>query len=455
MSHLALAVAALLMCRRPGAVHVHPGDDLIGAVRAAGNGGTVCFAPGTYRLTRPLQPRRGQTLVGQHAVLDGSRVLHGFRRTPQGWVVGHQRQQGERNGECLGRSRACTYPDDVLRDGRPLTRVLRLTALRPGAYFFDYRHNRIYLYDDPAGHRIEAMLAPTAILSREGRAGANVTVRGFVVQHVASHAQHGAIETTAPGWSILRNLVRVNHGAGITANGHVRIVGNRVLRNGQLGIGGTGDATYVARNVIAGNNTAGFDPGWEAGGAKSALTDDLVVRHNRVYDNDGPGLWTDIDAQNTRYIDNVVRDNSRAGIFEEISAHAVVRGNVVTGNGHGCGVWLWGSGILVAASYDVEVADNRLRGNAEGIGLVQQNRGRSSVNGRRRILHNVRIHDNVTWMSGGESGAVEDNGYDRLFRDPTITWTDDVWHQVRGRVFAWDDEDLTLRQWRRVGHDAG
>jgi len=248
--------------------------------------------------------------------------------------------------------------------------------------------------------------------------------------------------------------VRVNHGAGITSSGHVRITDNTVLSNGQLGVGGTGDSTYVLRNEIAFNNTAGFDPGWEAGGGKWAVTSHLVVRRNQMHDNDGPGLWTDIDAQDTTYVHNIVRDNSRAGIFHEISADAVIRDNVVAGNGHGFDTWLWGSGILLAGSHDVEVSNNRLRDYAEGIGLIQQKRGRSEVDGRPRRLHDVAIHDNATWMAYGESGAVEDNGYTKLFTDPTITWSNDVWHQSTGSPFMWDDDYLTLREWHDLGHDS-
>jgi parallel beta-helix repeat protein len=248
-------------------------------------------------------------------------------------------------------------------------------------------------------------------------------------------------------------VVRVNHGAGITTAGHVEVTGNRVLRNGQLGIGGTGAETYVTDNEVAFNNTAGFDPGWEAGGAKWAVTDGLVVLRNRVHDNDGPGLWTDIDARGTTYIDNVVRDNTRAGIFHEISADATIRGNTVTGNGHGFDTWLWGAGILLAGSHDVEVDGNTLSGNAAGIALIQQDRGDSDVDGMPHTLHDLSIHDNEVTMSRGPSGGVTDDGYDAMFDDPTITWTGNTWLGSAGRPFWWADDELTLAQWRDLGHD--
>ena len=368
-------------------------------------------------------------------------------------MVGGQHENGYRNGTCL-HGRACTYPNDVLRDGVPLRRVLDRVRVGAGTFWFDYPHHRIWVGDDPVGHELRVMATPTAVLSRTGSRGSGVTVRGFLVQGFACQAQHGAIETTAPGWTIEDDVVRRNHGAGITTNGHARVLDDTVVDNGQLGIGGTGVDTQVVGNTIAGNNTDGFDPGWEAGGGKWALTDHLVVERNVVRGNHGPGLWSDIDSHDSVYAHNQVLNNDRAGIFYEISTDAVIRDNVVRGNGHGFDVWLWGSGILLAASSHVVVADNRLAGNAEGIGLVQQRRGHSGITGRPRVLHAVTVSDNTVDMDGGESGAVTDDGDERLFTDPTIIWTGDVWHGADGTPFDWANTLLSLRDWHALGHDS-
>lgn len=57
-----------------------------------------------------------------------------------------------------------------------------------------------------------------------------------------------------------------------------------------MGIGGNGTNMLVEHIVVRPNNIYGFDPDWEAGGAKIADSDGVVVRGNHVYDNDGPGL---------------------------------------------------------------------------------------------------------------------------------------------------------------------
>ncbi len=432
-------------------VVVRPGGDPVGAVRAAATGETICLRPGTYRISRPLEPRRDQTITGPGAVLDGSRVLRGFTRTRDGWVVRGQRQEGERTGTCLEERPECSRPDDVLRDGVPLRRVLARSDLGPGSYWFDYRHDAVHLGGDPRGTRIEGLVSPAAVLARPHATG--VTVHGITAQHFATPAQRGAVRASAPGWRIEDVTVQDNHGAGITTEGGATVLDSTVRRNGQLGIGGTGDDTRVVGTVIARNGGGGYDPAWEAGGAKWAVTDGLRVLRNRVVRNAGPGLWTDIDAQDTVYRGNEVHDNAWMGIFHEISADAVIADNDVTGNGHGFPAWLWGSGILLAGSHDVQVTGNRLAGNAEGIGMIQQDRGTSDVDGTPRRLHDVRIADNTVAMAEGESGMVADDGRDEIFDDPTITWSGNRWSQRAPAPFMWDDEYLTLEQWRALGHD--
>jgi hypothetical protein len=443
-------------CASSTAVQVHPGSPVHRVIDRAPRGATICFAAGTYRLRTPLDPRAGQRLMGHNAVLSGARIVRGFTRSGSAWVATGQVVDGQHNGVCDPvSSLACTYPNDVLRDGVPLRRVMSRAALRRGDYFINYARNRIVVTDDPHNRLIEIEAADAAIESRSGAAGANVTVRGFTVEHVASPAQHGAINVTAPGWVIENNRVRVNHGAGIVASGHVRILRNVVGGNGEEGIAGVGDSTLVAHNVISHNDVDHFDTAWEAGGAKWALVDGLVVRDNVVRDNIGPGLWTDIDSQHTTYEGNVVVGNTVAGIFHEVSGPAVIRDNVVTDIGHGDPARLWGSGILIAASHDVRVVGNALSRNEQGIGLVQQDRGDSSIDGTPRVLHDIAISDNTVHLDGGDAGIVEDNGDDGVFADDTITWTDDTWYGASGTPFEWDDTEITAAAWRAAGHDVG
>ena len=184
----------------------------------------------------------------------------------------------------------------------------------------------------------------------------------------------------------------------------MRVVGNNVHHNGQLGIGGPGDGVLIEDNEIASNNTLNFSSGFEAGGTKFVKTRDLIVRGNHVHDNLGPGLWTDGDNIDTLIEDNVVSGNRNMGIFHEISYAAVIRNNTVTGNGwynHG---WLYDAGILIAHSPDVEVYGNHVEGNFNGIAGIQQDRGIGAYGPRE--LRNLYVHDNVIIQHDGYAAGV-------------------------------------------------
>ena len=103
----------------------------------------------------------------------------------------------------------------------------------------------------------------------------------------------------------------------------------------------------------------------------------------------------------------MVYNNAGAGIYHEISHSALIRANTVVGNGRADNPWLWGAGILVAASDGVEVTGNVVRANGNGIAGIQQNRG-SGLYGP-HLLSNLWVHDNTVDASGG-SGVVQDSG---------------------------------------------
>ena len=137
-----------------------------------------------------------------------------------------------------------------------------------------------------------------------------------------------------------------------------------VHHNGQLGITAAGSIDLlIETSEIAYNNLAGFKWEWEAGGVKVTNTLNAVFRGNNVHHNTGPGLWADIDAIDTVFEENRVLHNTGPGIFHEISRGAVIRDNTVEGNGFDHSRWLWGAGILVAGSSDVEVYNNVVTGN--------------------------------------------------------------------------------------------
>ncbi len=439
-------------------MRVKPTEDVAAAVERAAVNATICLASGEYRIARPLLPKAGQTIAGLgHATLNGAQPLTGFSAAGgKVWAASFTGELGPRSGECKpGTGNACQFPNAVFRDGQPLRRVTSQGALEEDTFWVDAPKHEVYVYGNPAGHNLEIALAPAAITAEPGaQAAAGVTVRGLTVKMFATPAQHGAIDARAPGWTIVDDRAELNHGAGITSEGEATIEHDQAVDNGQEGIGGSGNDTVVVGNLIACNNWAEFSAEWEAGGAKWGDASELLVRGNTVRDNEGPGLWSDVDSTGVTYEDNTVTDNELAGIMYEISEQGTISHNTIRGNGFGFHVWLWGAGILLAASHNVVVSENTVANNANAITLVQQERGASERNGLPRVLHNIAVEHNIEVMGEGATGVAQDDGDEAIFEAASmITFTDNTYVHCTPDSFFWDNRELEPAEWQAFGND--
>ena len=303
--------------------------------------------------------------------------------------------------------------------------------------------------------------------------GDDVTIRGLRVTDYRPGAQVGAIHAgghnlsdATEGWTVEGNEVDNNDGVGIRIGSNMIVRGNHVHHNGQLGIGGVGNNTLIEANEIAYNNPdRAYSSGWEAGGTKFVKTTALIVRGNNVHHNRGPGLWTDIDNVNALTEGNLVEANEDAGIFHEISYAAVIRNNIIIGNGFGKQQWAYGAGIIVAHSPDVEVYGNTLDGNWNGIMGIQQSRG-SGLLGPYE-LRNLNVHDNIIVIratsqrdSSGNgawlAGLATDSGAPiySLERNNRFTSNDYEAPNLTGTWWSWANGRRTWTAWRGYGHDA-
>lgn len=311
----------------------------------------------------------------------------------------------------------------------------------------------------------------------------NVTIRDLVIERYANPAQVGAIHgggtqgsmivSCSPGdtrvdcisgWVVENNVVRYNAGTGIRIGHRMVVRGNKVHHNRQLGVGGVGDGTLVEDNEISYNNyNNDYDPGWEAGGTKFARNHDLVVRNNHVHHNIGPGLWTDGSNMRILYEGNLVEDNTQAGIFHEVSYDAVVRNNTVRRNGFGHQVWMYGAGILIAHSSNVEVYGNTVVDNWNGITGIQQSRG-SGFYGPFE-LRNLNVHDNIVeWKTevpktmyghGGLSGIAQDIGDANVFTNRNVTFDRNAYRvpDITNRYWEWPNTRQDWTGWHALGLD--
>ncbi len=343
----------------------------------------------------------------------------------------------------------CTYPEDLFFDNLRLRHVASLSEVGPGRWYFDYAADKIYFADNPTGRTVEATVTPKAFSGPVD----NVTIRNLIIEKYANPLQGATIRAdSGTGWLIEGNQVRYNHGIGIFTGTRTTARRNHVHHNGQLGIGGIGSGALIENNQVAyTNNPQTIAYGWAAGGTKWYNTRDLVLRRNFVHHNKGPGLWTDIDNIHTLIEHNRVEDNTRNGIFHEISYDAVIRNNTVERNGFDRR-WLYGAGILIAASSNVEVYGNTVSGNRNGIVGIQQERGTGAYGPY--VLENLYVHGNTIIMPSGRSGVGRDVGDDAVFTGRDNRFVDNTYYLgANATPFQWFDGPQSEAAWQRYGHD--
>ena len=438
------------------AVPLEVGDDFQTMVEASPAGTVFLVKSGLHRL-QEVRPKSGMTFEGEPgAILSGAIELTDWTtRDSRSWAIEGIPKTGENDGECIDGYSGCSYSQDLFMDDVMLWQVTDIGDLASGTWYWG--GDSIIVADDPTSRRVELSVAMHAFAG----VADDVTIRGVTVEKYAAPAQTGAIQASAPGnfsplssrWLIEDVELRLNHGAGVRLGNTTTVRRAHIHHNGQLGlVANEGVGSIVEDSEVSHNNIAGFRWGWEAGGSKFKRTKDLIVRRNHVHHNNGPGLWTDIDNYNTLYDSNVVTDNVGPGIFHEISYSAVIRNNTVTDNSVDSHRWLWGSGILVAVSADVEVHDNIVSGNGNGIGGVQQDRGDGPEG--KRLLVNLHVHGNTVALGGGGVGVVEDTG-DRAVFSPERgnRFEDNIYTEASGLRYHWNGRSLDRQRWQAAGQD--
>jgi hypothetical protein len=431
------------------------GQSIQASVTAAPTGTTFCLN-GVYRLQQ-ITPKAGQKFIGSGlttTTISGGRILTGFTQEGGRWWIGGQTQQGPVpvSPRCEAGEEDCQWPEDLWIDEVLQDRVSSLSAVGPGRWFFDYGADKIYLGDDPAGHVVETSVTNKAFIATAN----DVEIRNLTVEKYAVQLSNGAIHgDNGDGWVIEDVRVRQAHATGIRMGDRWTLRRVRVDHNGQLGMAGGGTGSFVEDGEWDHNKTVGFQVGFSGGASKFFNTDGIVLRNNYIHHNDGNGIWLDI--KNIRYLvqGNRVEDNFGQGIFVEISCGGRITGNQVRRNGHERGgTWLYGAGILIAHSPDVEVDGNTVEDNYNGIAGIQQNRTGGCASGT--LLSNLNVHDNVIQMRRGQSGVGDGTGTGAFQASRNNRFTGDTYRVTSSGAdwFAWLGSK-TWTEWRAAGQDAG
>jgi len=357
-------------------------------INEAAPGATVLLPACIYReavtINKPL------TLDGQgQAEIRGSNIWIGWTKSGAFWTKGPVPdlptwQDATRCKE--GTNNRCLKAEQVFIDGRALTQVPSNPA--PGQFALDGARN-VLLADDPTGKTVEVTVRQRWVLMQAD----NVTVRGFTMKHSANDAQRGGIGNDGRSHiTIQNNVLSDAHGYVVRFDGDgamgLKLLGNDISRGGEMGFGGSaGDGNpatidiEVRNNDIHHNQTEDFECGWECGGMKMAVIKGAIWDGNTVRENNGPGMWCDIDCANITISNNNVYRNRDMGIFFEISDGAKIFGNRVwqnVWNNPAPNSWGYNTGILISSSRNAEVYDNTVAWNDnDQITLISQDRARS------------------------------------------------------------------------------
>jgi parallel beta-helix repeat protein len=434
-------------------VRIQPGTDASQIVHESPAGTTFEFAPGTHRRFA-VKPRDGTTFIGlEGAILSGAVPLNDPTAVNGEWRYDGHEFTGTDQGHCVDGYDGCGLTQDIFIDDVMLWQVTDHADLAPGAWYWE--GTSIYIADDPTNRRVELSIDARAFVGDAD----NVTIKNLVIEKYATPAQNGAVQSQVPGggehgtgWLIEDVEVRGAHGAGIRTGNDTIVRRAYLHHNGQLGITvSRGVNVLIEDSELAFNNIAGFRWSWEGGGGKFTRTNGLTVRNTYSHDNTGPGLWTDIDAMDTLYDSNRVVNNTGPGIYHEVSYAATIRDNVVEGNGFDFTKWLWGAGILISASTDVEVFGNEVRNNENGITGVQQDRG-DGVYGP-HLVSELHVYDNTIELGEGGMGLATDTGDKTVFTDRGNWFDRNTYEGATGRSYSWRGKTLDRDGWIAAGQD--
>ncbi len=442
----------------PDSVVVSIGQSIQSAVNANPAGTAFLIKTGIHR-NQQVTPKSGNSFVGEEgAILSGAVLLTTFTQEGSYFVASGRDESGQAVGQCKTGYPRCNHPENLFFNDVPLRHVASLSEVSDDTtWFFDYSNDKVYFRKNPAGQKVE--LSSSRFAFANGTAN-NVLIRGLTIEKYASPAQMAAIgdhSGAGENWKVEHNILRWIHGSGVNLGKNGRAYKNKMYENGGRGAGLIWLSNQFISGAVFEGNTSyrhciyfGIDCGWDGGGMKFTRGENILVKDNHVYENDGRGLWSDVFIKNIIYEGNIVENNVGPGINHELSYDAIVRNNTVKGNGTGFSIWGWGAQILIQNSTDVEVHDNTVvvPANADGIAIL--NSGAREVS-----IANVYAHHNdVTFL--GSPGDDATGGFCDLAAGCTAYYNGSVrmdynrYHVPRldGWYFTWEWNAITWNDYR-------
>lgn len=311
--------------------------------------------------------------------------------------------------------------DVLIADGQMLQAVYSRADVREGTFFLEgspYNPTTMFAML-PGNKNPNSASMQTSLLNhlfnpsnnepscRFGNVKGFYHLIGITFRHTANDGQMGAVCAGTEG-SIIENVTAEwTNGSGFLISGNNHIVrGVRAYHNGMSGIrGNICNNCVVEHSESKFNNWKGYKPFWESGGGKWLYTSNSTFRNLDFSDNEGPGLWLDMDNFDNIIENNVFDNNLGAGLFLEWTTdRTIVRNNVFTRARY---AWptFYGHGLLIHAANDNIVLHNTfMKNEGGGMRIRADDRDRAIGN---RYYNNLFIANTlIDWSSDRKSSEI-------------------------------------------------
>jgi parallel beta-helix repeat protein len=217
--------------------------------------------------------------------------------------------------------------------------------------------------------------------------------------------------------------------------------------NGSAGLGGSGFSDVLVQDTISRRNNQKFLGGTEGGGGKWTRADGLLIERYNGYDNDGPGIWLDIENINVTIRDSALHHN-----------YSVYR-NDGSSKIDGIGMFLEISGV-VADDHGKVVAEGPIL--AEGNRIYDNERQGVLIYATRNVTLRNNVFANNDVMFKDQRPTPYENRGDRIvsnqFQNARITGDDytaaggwrkknfdfdaNVFDNLDGRIYRWGNDSF-------------
>ncbi len=194
----------------------------------------------------------------------------------------------------------------------------------------EYRGDVVYSYQQAAGSTAEALWFESGTyagdLTQPDRARW-YAAPGVRVEGELTSGQGGRLD----GFEVAGAVVGVRCRAGSTCRDL------DVHHHSQSGIQVGGGSVDLINNFVHDNNldlepVHGDNPCWNSGGVHMVVGNNVSLTGNRLINNGCDGVHADTGARFDKFKDNLITDNTRYGIFIEISCDMTIRGNRIQDN---------------------------------------------------------------------------------------------------------------------------